>query len=219
MNSLHSLKEIVDVDAFDICKIVSIDLVDQMVAFPSTRASLFILLQVIQFNQTRIHCWSIVLYILGALRDLMLLPPQMVLDSEKDILPVQVRSDFEALLLKQDFATVCALMPQSSFNRTPNKYSSSLLSLQGLGEALFGGSVETVDVERPSKEEDEKLFFDQYRQNSVHKNNLSSSRWDCGYEQIFVDNADFPETFSNADVIMHKKKITLEVFRYSYNRN
>jgi hypothetical protein len=204
------------VDAFEICNIVSTDLLDRMIIFPSIRASLFILLQIIQFNQTRIHCWTIVLYILGVLRDLMLLPPSMVLDGEIDILPGQVRLDFEALLLKQDFATVCGFMPQFLSNKLPERPSSSLLSLQGLGEALFGGSIEATDTEGPSKEDDEKLFFQQYTQSIVHKNNLISARWDCGYENASVG---MHETLANADVTMLKKKITSDVFRYFYHHH
>ena len=81
---------------------------------------------------------------LGFLRDCGLLPSQMVLHAEVDVgagemLPTTVRAQFDAALQQRDRARRRLLRPKSTAPKpTIRSAPASFLSLQGLGEALFG---------------------------------------------------------------------------------
>lgn len=97
--------------------------------------------------------------LLGLLRDTCLLPDSMVIESETDLLPRNVRMDFESSLLEADVALLRTRRPITT--TTPKisedtRKSPSILSLQGLGEALFGtaGSDDEDDDENSSKNGD-----------------------------------------------------------------
>jgi hypothetical protein len=119
------------------------------------RAALGTLLQVVHNNPAFLgSSWGVVLLALGHLRDASLLPRLMVVDTEADLLPPVVRSDFEARLTAVAHRKLAA--------NQPIKRPSSLLSLQGLGEAFFGAA---------SDGKGDSPRFD-----------ARSERWDAGYE-------------------------------------
>lgn len=133
------------------------------------RAALGTLLQVVHNNPTYIgSSWPVVLLALGYLRDASLLPREMVRDGEADLLPPMARTEFEGRL--------SAIERKKYASSQPAKKSTSLLSLQGLGEALFGQS-------EPAKN-------DASRQDMA----LSNGRWDAGYE----DRDSFPFNLDSA---------------------
>ena len=92
---------------------------------------------------------------LGFLRDCGLLPSQMVLYAEVEVgagetLPGTVRAQFDAALRQRDRARRRLLRPKAASPKPAIRSApASFLSLQGLGEALFGsGQGEPVPVPR-----------------------------------------------------------------------
>lgn len=121
------------------------------------RAALGTLLQIVHNNPTYIgNSWSVILFTLGYLRDSSLLPRVMVSDCDDDLLPQMVRTEFEARL--------AAIERKKVVQSAAPKKSSSLLSLQGLGEAFFGAS----DSSRADANKIDTA--------------VSNGKWDAGYE-------------------------------------
>lgn len=161
--------------------------------FVSTQRSLLLLLEIILSFSHSIEHWEIVLYLLATLRDFSLLPGDFFVDKEEDLLPANLREDFDARMLEKDketFATITLAELRDNIS-TPTSPS----TFQLLGEALFGSSEK---YNSPS---------------STHKNNIEgtidnflssldgySSRWN---ENLLNARKSFPAT----------KKLT-EVFSY-----
>ncbi len=170
---------------FDLTRSPPSSLLPRMLSFPSVRASLVLLLEVVHSNQTQITLWPVVWFFLGVLRDAGLLPPQMVLMAESDCLPAADRLQFETTLAALDKAIIQASSSPIAKPRAHTKASPSLLSLQGLGEVLFGGGgerVELADITALSPAEEEAANTQTYMRDSTRRNNLPSARWDAGYE-------------------------------------
>lgn len=104
-----------------------------------------------------VSSWQLLWFALGQLRDCTLLPPKMVLDADVDLLSRAARQEFESRMIEMEGRHRQADKPLKS-----EKKSTSILSLQGLGEAFFGVSAETADV--------------------IEREPTLSSRWDVGYE-------------------------------------
>ncbi|KAJ1397908.1 hypothetical protein B484DRAFT_257034 [Ochromonadaceae sp. CCMP2298] len=127
--------------AWGVCECVDpAVLLYQLRYFDSARASALALLQTVHAHQSAIP-GALVWYVLGSLRDCALLPADMVVGSDPDPLPPNIREHFELVLLGID---------QNAFKPAPpravRRQSSSLLSLQGLGEALFGLESEEAET-------------------------------------------------------------------------
>eukprot|EP01038_Epipyxis_sp_PR26KG_P004477 gene4477-6328_t len=163
----------------------------KQINFSSARFALITLLQVIQANHFNIKNWSVIFVCLGLLRDSTLLPEEMVskgLDNH-DLLPPNVRKDFEVELFRIDSSLVDELQRKPIIRKKTRK-APSLLSLQGLGEALFGPSTGNGEDEikndstiipsmnnNVTSTSNNDLFDEQL----CHIFNLASSRWDGGY--------------------------------------
>jgi hypothetical protein len=139
----------------------------------AARAALGTLLLVIHRHPSYLsrQCWRVTWIMLSLLRDCTLLPAQMVLlesSGDSDLLPPACRADFEMRLLlaeRKEIEVQMRFYSKSGSTAPEVKKSASLMSLQGLGEALFGSSR-------------------QIETSSNNKLSYSSmpSRWDVGYE-------------------------------------
>lgn len=155
----------------------------QLRHFESARSSASTFLNLIQNNQAYVASWSVVWYFLGGLRDCGVLPREMVVDVDADLLPPNVREEFEEVLLELDrktFEQHRPIMP-----KRVRRQSSSILSLQGLGEALFGGASDDGDQDSPG--DGNSVEADAYNAELVGFKHLFrldavSARWDSGYE-------------------------------------
>lgn len=158
--------------------------------FDSAVSSATTLLSIIQTYQSTLSDWSIVWYFLGGLRDCSLIPKELIVEREADVLPPNIRLDFENKLIDIDktvFEQTCPKQPKKI-----RKSSSSLLSLQGLGEALFGSDDRsTQDTDKTVADDgsggDGSSSTDSYNRDlaefhTLFKLNAVSVRWDAGYE-------------------------------------
>jgi hypothetical protein len=105
----------------------------------------------------------------------------MVFDPEADLLPPAVRAEFELMLQSQDM--------QNRMNKQPNPSkktkSSSYLSLQALGEVLFGTVLDDNDDDR-----------------NTNDGLALSTRWDAGYDcEITTESFDIQSVDDNTDVM------------------
>ena len=121
-------------------------------------------------------CWQIIWSLLAMLRDCTLLPGQMIVDDcegtgDSDLLPPVCRAEFEMRLKATELKTVQNLQAHSHSVSSKVKKSSSLLSFQGFGEAIFGSS-QSDAAHDPSTPTDLSM--------------VPLTRWDCGYE-TFVE--------------------------------
>lgn len=111
----------------------------------------------------------------------------MVLLADADSLPAADRQQFETSLAALDKPVILSnSLPISKTPRVHTKASPSLLSLQGLGEVLFGGA-ERADVPNTvaaSPAEEEAAAVQAYMRDPLRRNNLPSARWDAGYEGV-----------------------------------
>ena len=131
--------------------------VDAMGRSIAARAALATSLQLIHSPPSYLNLgWRVFWFLLAALRDSVLLPREMVLDADADLLPLQVRLDFAERL------EILAAGGKKEKKVKPPRKVATILSFQGLGEALFGGM--SSDEE---EEEDHSPL--------IH-------RWDLGYE-------------------------------------
>jgi hypothetical protein len=126
----------------------------------ASRAALCPLLQVVRNNPSFIDK-SMVLYwhILGTLRDSALLPPEIVMERDPDILPPGIREKFEIKI--SNIENGSSSVPEKP--RQQEVATSSILSFQGLGEAIFGSSSSALNLE----EQTTKMIV--------------TERWDNGY--------------------------------------
>lgn len=154
----------------------------EQAAFSSIQKALLFMLDVISSYGSHIRAWEVVLYTLAVLRDHILLPSEMILDSEHDLLPPNIRMEFETELMKLDRGLDVNSSAQSEYDTKKEAASrGSLLSLQLLGEALFGASSPSVDKElNNSAHDDDKEVLALL----VHRYRKRSSRWDAGYDYI-----------------------------------
>lgn len=173
--------------------------------FASTRHALSTLLQLIQCYHPSISNWALVWHLFGALRDAALIPPDLVLESDSDSLPQNVRHEFELKLLELDAKIINDNRPLRPA-ATPKK-TASLLSLQGLGEALFGGNSSdnvteagldpsSTDTQNRRKSsgglvliapddsvnEARAIILEASQSSNLNPYNFPSARWDAGYE-------------------------------------
>ena len=156
----------------------------QLRHFESARSSASTFLNLVQNNQAFVASWSVVWYFLGALRDCGVLPKEMVVDVDADLLPPNVREEFEEVLLELDRKTFEQRKPVMP--KRVRRQSSSILSLQGLGEALFGGGAGD-DGNDDSPGDGNSVEAESYNVEVVEFRHLFrldavSARWDSGYE-------------------------------------
>ena len=154
----------------------------RIATFSSARLSLLNLLQLIHSNQNHIRDWSLVWKLLSFLRDCAILPGKMVVDAEVDLLPINVRLEFENKLSVLDRIVIhqnqhLLVKPKKT------KSSSSILSFQGLGEALFGSSP-SLDDDEEGKGAPMLMLLDVKEFSPLSPPNLPSARWDLGYEEV-----------------------------------
>lgn len=159
----------------------------QLRHFESTRLAVSTLLGVIQNNQAAITHWVLVWYFLGGLRDCAILPTEMVVDADEDLLPPNIREEFESLLISEDKRTfeLNKPTPPKKVVRQP----SSILSLQGLGEVFFGGSSHGEEDDEPGDSPGGSPSSELGAYNAeiveykhIFKLNAISARWDSGYD-------------------------------------
>ncbi|RYG65284.1 hypothetical protein EON64_12250, partial [archaeon] len=162
----------------------------EQIAFPSLQKSLAILLDTLSAQSGHVARWELPLLLLCTLRDHILLPAEMVQEGEGDILPPNIRRDFEQALLSLDRAAEAEAAAQrnaSSKSSNPgNNTRSSFVALQMLGEALFGsssdntaGAVYGEEGDGQGKEEDKEVYM-----LLMERYNKRSSRWDAGYDYL-----------------------------------
>lgn len=142
------------------------------ITYQSIQKSLILLLTLISHYRANIQTWELAIYPLAILRDFSLLPIEMITETDGDLLPSNVRQEFDFSLSKLD-----KLTKEIEKNETKKvvESTSSFLSLQVIGEALFGSS-ENSNAENRSADE----LFD--FEGTLFKLNLKSSRWDAGYD-------------------------------------
>lgn len=157
--------------------------------FEGARASATILLSIAHQYQSNFSNWLAVFYFLGCLRDCALIPKEIVVELEDDdILPPNIRLDFEHQLLELDKTIYEEIRPK--LPKKVKRGSSSLLSLQGIGEVLFGADNATesnpAQVEEmkssDNSQTNEYLNPDMIEFQALFKFNAISRRWDDGYE-------------------------------------
>lgn len=166
----------------------------QLRHFESARASTSMLLSLIQTSQASISHWGLVWYFLGGLRDCAILPKEMVLDVDTDLLPPNIREDFELTLLEIDKSAFEQAKPVAP--KRVKRQNTSLLSLQGLGEALFGGAdSDEMRVDSPldgGLTETDAYNADLVDFKHAFKLDAVSARWDAGYELLASTGANSP---------------------------
>lgn len=162
-----------------------------LVSQRSARAALFALLKLANKHPDYLSefGWTVYFHGLCLLRDVQMLPISMVLynlnGSVYDTLPTYLRSEFEMLIDESDSPVGHVKLPTMPTENGKSK--KSILSLQGLGEALFGATdaddVNAEEAKSHSIMSGEK--FDNMTQKSESGNSkliLSAlSRWDLGY--------------------------------------
>lgn len=156
--------------------------------FESARLATSTLLTVVHNHQAAITRWSLVWFFLGGLRDCGMLPREMVEDGDPDLLPPNIREEFECVLLDVDRHAFEQQRPVAP--KRVRRQSSSILSLQGLGEALFGGSSLDSDgsiEDSPEGGSSDADVFSAYSASVAQfkhefKLDAVSARWDAGYE-------------------------------------
>ena len=159
----------------------------QLRHFESARCSASTLLSLILSSQAAIGNWSVVWYFLGGLRDCAVLPKDMVLDVDADLLPPNIREEFELALLDIDRKAFEQGKPVAP--KKVKRQNTSLLSLQGLGEALFGGAETSEEVHSNSPFEGALSANEDYNADladfkHAFKLDAVSARWDAGYEAV-----------------------------------
>ena len=155
-------------------------MVELLLTSIASRAALGLVLTVFVSQPASVgrRCWQAVWLLLAMLRDCTLLPGLMVADDgegtgDSDLLPPVCRAEFE---MRLKVAEIKALQTKQKEQRSraasiPVKKSSSLLSFQGFGEAIFGTSnMSDANSEDPGE--------------SGELSSLSLSRWDTGYEEF-----------------------------------
>ena len=141
------------------------DFISNLIHSVPARAALGTLLQIVHNNPTFIdQGWTAIWHSLGVLRDCALLPMQMIIETDVDLLPPMVRREFEARLAAIASAIASAKSNEGASRVTTVKKTPSLLSFQGLGEAFFG----TNDASNVND-----LILNQIKP--------FNSRWDAGY--------------------------------------
>lgn len=156
--------------------IAQVDVVlSRLLHFPSSRAVLQLLLTIIQGNHSSIRQWSFVWFLLCVLRDATLLPLQMVSENEEDLLPAQIRSDFEYALSLLDKAVIESHLPLPS-PTVKRRASTSLF------DVLFGNNHDALADKDP-----EESAIDVTAPS--FKNNLPSAKWDGGYDGVSKNDA------------------------------
>jgi hypothetical protein len=146
----------------------------ELVAFSSAQRSLLLLLEIASDFRGSVQRWEYVLVCLCTLRDHVLLPADLVLDPDADLLPPNVRADFDCTLQQLDRSQLQQPVTTSRKQKEEKAgYRASFLSLVMLGEALFGPDPSRTDAE---EEENEvyRLLVERY--------NKRNSRWDAGYD-------------------------------------
>lgn len=165
----------------------------EQIAFASTQKSLLFLLEIIATYSSAVHSWEGVLYSLSVLRDHILLPSEMVLDSDGDLLPPNVRVEFDALLTRLD-RTLDGMSDQKETEvKKPTSQRGSFLSLHMLGEALFGSTEDSAGGELREVADEEKEMLSML----VGRYSKRSSRWDAGYDQAALSTS--PKTLQGLD--------------------
>jgi len=140
---------------------------DDLIESLTRRAALGTVLQVVRrYPDLLKNSWVIVWHAFSALRDRTWLPFSMVQETEPDALPVAIRQEFEGRLL-----AFYKKSSKTTMEKSLGKKSSSILSLQSLGEAFFGASQEAVDADAAQASQRQSF-------------NSASSRWDCGYDAV-----------------------------------
>lgn len=190
-------------------------MIHQFRHFDSAVSSATTLLSVIQTYQSTLSDWSIVWYFLGGLRDCSLIPKELIVEREADLLPPNIRLDFENKLIDIDktvFEQTCPKQPKKI-----RKSSSSLLSLQGLGEALFGSDdrgAQDADKSADDGSGSDGSFngsTDSYNRDlsefhTLFKLNAVSVRWDAGYEGGGMSSSTQPREGNDVDDKSEKNK-------------
>jgi hypothetical protein len=172
--------------------------VDNLLQSMPARAALGTYLQVIQNNPNYIEsCWSVVMYSLGVLRDCLLLPRQMVIEPDADLLPPIVRSQFETRLKASCTPRTVTTSPISPLSAA--KKQSSLLSLLGIGN-------NNNDVDRDNVTPE----------NVINKNDeqCPSTRWDCGYEEEKTESEEVTYSFNKPAKVI-EDMIAIELSSYN----
>ena len=162
--------------------------------FEALRSAMSTALTVVEKHQGSLRCWSTVFCFLGALHDCALLPEDMVLDSEGDWLPRNVRDEFELKLVRHEQQRIASSRPSRA--PKPPRQSASLLSF-----LLFGGDSETghedadaaadassgdADTESGKSPAPVESFEEQLQMSL----DSLSARWDAGYDGAGLGVAD-----------------------------
>jgi hypothetical protein len=143
------------------------------------------------------NCWVVGVHVLTVLRDLQLLPRELVCSKNQavnyDTLPATLRDDFELRMNASNIKIVEIPKPKA-INSAPKRQTKSILSLQGLGEALFGSS-EVIEsspaaTRNPSDDGAAKREDAEIKNLAVLTSVLS--RWDYGYSATAEDSSDGP---------------------------
>lgn len=133
-----------------------------------------------------VYGWTVVFQAMALLRDLKILPSEMVQyyvkEKSFDGLPGSIRQEFENIMDKRN--AVAAAFEEPKLRAIVPRVKKSLLSFQGLGEALFG----TSETEDTGHEEHLQANAAVDKGSAPHHNSAEpmsmKSRWDYGYGEL-----------------------------------
>lgn len=168
-------------------------------SYASARSAVIMMLEIITAHSSKItNCWALVLFVLALLRDLHLLPAEMINDTESDLLPQSVRQEFEHVIRQQqEHARQQVKMQQEVLLRQQHQQRAQLRrmstesssALQLLGNALFGTTEpplrsfsedEAHDTANHNKKKSASpLDPDNIREYFNDRLNSAGSRWDA----------------------------------------
>ena len=175
------------------------EMMELLLTSVASRAALGVVLTVFVTQPSAVgrRCWQAIWLLLAMLRDCTLLPGQMVVDdtgegsADSDLLPPVCRAEFEMRLKAADIKALQAKQREQRGRTTTAqvKKSSSLLSFQGFGEAIFGTN--SSSQSDPNSEE---------LAGPGDYSSLPVSRWDMGYEDFVAHNQQPPTLRQRSNV-------------------
>ena len=181
---------------------VSTEYLATLMTFPPAMVALRTLMQIAIQSPGYIGSqgWGTIWHVMGVMRDLTALPPAMVCTAEVtsglELLHPKAREDFEAHMAVNRARELIRLREASLQVQLRALTKTSVLSFQGLGEALFGSSQD----ERSENWIETELILRQDQERKAAMEGLQSvvaGRWDAGYFTMISDSESEDPSNSN----------------------
>ena len=170
---------------------VSTEYMASLMTFPPAMVALRTLMQIAIQMPSFIgrKAWETVWHVMGVMRDLTALPPSMVCTDEVvaglEMLHPKAREDFEAQMAMNRARELIRLRESTLQTQLRALTKASVLSFQGLGEALFGSN--SIARERSESWIETELVLRQDQERKAALEGVQSviaGRWDAGYFAI-----------------------------------